>query len=70
MRRTLSLSRRAHLFIKDGAFFIKLQRPHNIDPLKADLYIIKGFSIERLKEVRDWADAIIKDSENNNVKTN
>lgn len=68
MRRTLSLSRRAHLFVKDGAFFIKLQRPHTLDPMKADLYILKKFHIEQLKDIRDWADAIIKNSENNNVE--
>ena len=68
MRKTLSLTRRAHLYVKDDALWIKLQRPHNLDPMKADLYILKKFSIERLKEIRDWADAIIKDGENNNVK--
>lgn len=68
MRKTLSLSRRAHLYVEDGALWIKLQRPHNLDPMKADLYILKKFSIERLKEIRDWSDTIIKDSENNNVK--
>ncbi len=68
MRKTLSLSPRTHLFIKDEALFIKLQRPHNLDPMKADYYIIKKFSIKRLKEIRDWADAIIKDSESSNVK--
>lgn len=70
MRKTLSLNRRAHLYVKDGAFWIKLQRPHNLDPMKADLYILKRFSIEQLKEIRDWADEIIKNTENNNVETN
>lgn len=69
MRKTLSLNRRAHLYVKDGAFWIKLQRPHNLDPMKADLYILKKFGIEQLKEMRDWADAIIKDSETSNGKT-
>ena len=68
MRKTLSLSPRTHLFIKDEALFIKLQRPHNLYPMKADYFIIKKFSIKRLKEIRDWADAIIKDSESSNVK--
>ncbi len=68
MRKTLSLSPRAHFFIKDSALFIKLQRPHNLDPVKADYYIIKKFSINRLKDIREWADAIIKDSESSNVK--
>jgi hypothetical protein len=36
--------------------------------MKADYFIIKKFSIKRLKEIRDWADAIIKDSESSNVK--
>lgn len=70
MRKTLSLNRRAHLYVKDGALWIKLQRPHNLDPMKADLYILKKFHIERLKEIRDWADEIIKNTENNNVETN
>lgn len=70
MRKTLSLNRRAHLYVKDGAFWIKLQRPHNLDPMKADLYILKRFSIEQLKKIRDWADEIIKNTENNNVETN
>lgn len=68
MRKTLSLSPRAHFFIKDSALFIKLQRPHNLDPMKADYFIIKKFSINRLKDIREWADAIIKDSESSNVK--
>lgn len=68
MRKTLSLSPRTHLFIKDSALFIKLQRPHSLDPMKADYYIIKKFSINRLKEIRDWADAMIQASESSNVK--
>ena len=68
MKKTLSLSPRTHLFIKDEALFIKLQRPHNLNPMKADYFIIKKFSINRLKEIRDWADTIIKDSESSNVK--
>jgi len=63
MQKTLSLSPRTHLFIKDGALFIKLQRPHNLNPAKADYFIIKKFSINRLKEIRDWADEIINESE-------
>lgn len=67
MCKTLSLSRRAHLFVRDDALFIKLQAPHNRMP-ETDIYILKRFSIERLKEIRDWADSIIEESENNNVK--
>jgi len=36
--------------------------------MKADYFIIKKFSINRLKDIREWADAIIKDSESSNVK--
>lgn len=68
MSKTLSLSRRTHLFIKDGQLFIKLQRQNQRDPKRDDYYIVKKFSINRLKEIRDWADAIIKDIENSNGK--
>lgn len=60
MRKTLSLTRRTHLFIKDGALFIKLQRPHHIDPLKADIYIIKKLPIDNVRKIRDWCDAILE----------
>lgn len=70
MSKTLSLSRRAHLFIKDGQFFIKLQRQNQRDPKRDDYYIMKKFEVERLKEIRDWCDEFIKDSEANNVKAN
>lgn len=69
MNRTLSLSRRAHLFVRGDALFIKLQAPHNKMPEKADIYILKKFSIDRLKDIRDWADAMIKASETSNGKT-
>ena len=69
MTKTLSLSRRAHLFIKDGELFIKLQRQNQRDAKRDDYYIIKKFGVERLKDIRDWADTIIKDSETSNVKT-
>ena len=39
MSKTLSLNRRAHLFVRDDALFIKLQTPHNKMPDKADIYI-------------------------------
>lgn len=68
MQRTLSLNRRAHLFVRDDALFIKLQTPHNKMPDKADIYILKKFSIDRLKDIRDWADAMIQASESSNVK--
>lgn len=69
MSKTLSLSRRAHLFVRGDALFIKLQTPHNKMPDKADIYILKKFSIDRLKEIRDWTDAMIKASESGNGKT-
>ena len=68
MSKTLSLNRRAHLFVRDDALFIKLQTPHNTMPDKADIYILKKFSIDRLKDIRDWADAMIQASESSNVK--
>lgn len=70
MSKTLSLSRRTHLFIKDGQFFIKLQRQNQRDSKRDDYYIIKKFGLERLKEIRDWCDAIIKDSESSDGTTN
>ena len=69
MSKTLSLSRRAHLFVRGDALFIKLQTPHNKMPEKADIYILKKFEIDRLKDIRDWADAMIKASEISNDKT-
>lgn len=68
MSKTLSLSRRAHLFIKDGEFFIKLQRQNQRDPKRDDYYIVKKFGLERLKEIRDWIDKQIEESEATNVK--
>lgn len=63
MNKTLSLSRRTHLFIKDGALFIKLQRPHNLDPKKQDFYIIKQFSLNQLKQIHDWTGEALKEIE-------
>ena len=68
MSKTLSLSRRAHLFIKDNELFIKLQRQNQRDPKRDDYYIIKKFGLERLKEIRDWIDKQIEESESGNVK--
>lgn len=68
MSKTLSLSRRAHLFIKDGQFFIKLQRQNQRDPKRDDYYIMKKFELERLKEIHEWSGNIIKESESSNVK--
>ncbi|MCH1781758.1 hypothetical protein [Psychrobacter glaciei] len=68
MSKTLSLSRRAHLFIKDGEFFIKLQRQNQRDPKRDDYYIVKKFGLERLKEIHEWSGNIIKESESSNVK--
>ena len=65
MRKTLSLSPRTHLFIKDSALFIKLQRPHNLDPMKADYFIIKKFSLNRLKEIHEWTGQALKEIEEN-----
>ena len=68
MSKTLSLSRRTHLFIKDGQLFIKLQRQNQRDPKRDDYYIIKKFGLERLKEIHEWSGDIIKESESSNVK--
>lgn len=68
MSKTLSLTRRAHLFIKDGQFFIKLQRQNQRDPKRDDYYIVKKFELERLKEIRTWIDKMIKESEVSDVK--
>ena len=61
MKATLSLSRRSHLFIKDGALFIKLQQPNKHNPLKADFYILKKLSLSRLKEIHEWSGQILKE---------
>ena len=68
MSKTLSLSRRAHLFVLDNELFIKLQRQHQRDPKRDDYYIIKKFGLERLKEIHEWSGNIIKESESSNVK--
>lgn len=54
MGKTLMLSRRCHLFIKDDELFIKLQRPNPMNE-KKDLYIIKRFPLGVLVKIRDWA---------------
>lgn len=63
MNKTLSLSNRAHLFIKDNALFIKLQKPNQHHPLKPDFYILKKLSIKRLKEIHEWSGQILKEIE-------
>lgn len=68
MSKTLSLSRRAHLFIKDGQFFIKLQRQNQRDPKRDDYYIVKKFELERLKEIHEWLGKQIKENEVADVK--
>lgn len=68
MSKTLSLSRRAHLFIKDGQFFIKLQRQNQRDPKRDDYYIVKKFEQERLKEIHAWIGKQIEENEAANVK--
>lgn len=68
MSKTLSLSRRAHLFIKDDQFFIKLQRQNQRDPKRDDYYIMKKFELERLKEIHVWLGKMIKENEATNVK--
>ena len=68
MSKTLSLSRRAHLFVLDNELFIKLQRQNQRDPKRDDYYIIKKFGVERLKEIHEWSGNIIKESESSNVK--
>lgn len=68
MSKTLSLSRRAHLFVLDNELFIKLQRQNQRDPKRDDYYIIKKFGLDRLKEIHEWSGNIIKESESSNVK--
>lgn len=68
MSKTLSLSRRAHLFIKDGQFFIKLQRQNQRDPKRDDYYIMKKFELERLKEIHAWIGKQIEENEVSDVK--
>lgn len=68
MSKTLSLSRRAHLFIKDGQFFIKLQRQNQRDPKRDDYYIVKKFELERLKEIHAWIGKQIEENEVSDVK--
>lgn len=68
MSKTLSLSRRAHLFVLDNELFIKLQRQNQRDSKRDDYYIIKKFGLERLKEIHEWSGNIIKESESSNVK--
>lgn len=68
MSKTLSLSRRAHLFVLDNELFIKLQRQNQRDAKRDDYYIIKKFGLERLKEIHEWSGNIIKESESSNVK--
>lgn len=68
MSKTLSLSRRAHLFIKDGQFFIKLQRQNQRDPKRDDYYIVKNFELERLKEIHAWIGKQIEENEVSDVK--
>ena len=66
--KTLSLSRRAHLFIKDGQFFIKLQRQNQRNPKRDDYYIVKKFELERLKEIHAWIGKQIEENEVSDVK--
>ena len=68
MSKALSLSRRAHLFVKDGQFFIKLQRQNQRDSKRDDYYIVKKFELERLKEIYAWIGKQIEENEATNVK--
>ena len=63
MNKTLSLSPRTHLFIKDEALWIKLQRPHKHDPMKADYYIIKKFKLNQIQKIHEWTGEILKENE-------
>lgn len=63
MKVTLSLSPRTHLFIKDDALWIKLQKPNQRQPRKPDFYIVKKFSVKRLQEIHEWSGQILKDIE-------
>ena len=70
MRRTLSLSPRTHLFIKDGALFIKLQKPNKVRLSQPDYYIIKKLSMNDLKKIHEFAGQILKENkEAADVKT-
>lgn len=63
MNKTLSLNRRAHLFVKNNELFIKLQQQNRRNADKPDFFILKRFDIAELKKIRDWADDNIKESE-------
>lgn len=63
MNKTLSLNRRTHLFIRDAALFIKLQTPHNRMPDKADIYILKKLPLDDVRKIRNWCDALLKESD-------
>lgn len=61
MRETLSLSPRTHLFIKDGALWVKLQKPNQQQPMKPDFYIIKKLKIAKLQALHEWSGQILKE---------
>lgn len=60
MSKTLSLTRRTHLWVRDDKFYIKLQKPNHIDPQREDYYIVKVLKMKDLIELRDWANDNLK----------
>ncbi len=63
MNKTLSLSTRTHLFIKDNALFIKLQKPNQVRPSQPDYYMLKKLSMNDLKKIHEWTGRILKENE-------
>ena len=61
MSKTLSLSTRAHLFVKDGALFIKLQRANQVEANRPDYYILKRFPESKLRQLHEWSGQILKE---------
>lgn len=61
MLKTLSLSKRTHLFIKDGALWVKLQKKNTHSDTKPDFYIMKRLPISKLKEIHDWTGQQLKE---------
>lgn len=60
MSKTLSLTRRTHLWVRGEKFYIKLQKPNHIDPQCEDYYIVKVLKMKDLIELRDWANDNLK----------
>lgn len=63
MSKALSLSNRAHFFIKDNALFIKLQNMNTKSEKRPDYYILKKFPPSKLREIHEWSGQILKEIE-------